>query len=68
MRMLQSILYINEAIQNMYYISTFGLLEGKNENTIFPIKREQYRGTVHLFIGKRHGPSKSTIMTLISLH
>jgi hypothetical protein len=37
---LQSILYINEAIQSMYYICTFGLLDEENENTAFPIKRE----------------------------
>jgi hypothetical protein len=38
--MLQSVLYINKTIQNTYYICTFGLLEGENANTTFPIKRE----------------------------
>jgi hypothetical protein len=33
-----------------------------------PIQREQYDGTVHLFIGKEHNPSKSTFMTLIPTH
>jgi hypothetical protein len=37
--------------QSSYYIDTFGLLEGNNENTI-TIPREQYEGTVHLFIDK----------------
>jgi hypothetical protein len=66
--MLQSIMYINEVIQTIYYICTFGLFEGDSANTTSPIKREQYRGTIHLFIGEGHNPSKSTIITLISTH
>jgi hypothetical protein len=72
--MSQSILYINKVIQYIYiyiyiyYICTFGLIKGKNANTVSPIKREQYGGAVHLFIGKGSSPSKNTIMTLISSH
>jgi hypothetical protein len=66
--MSQSLLCINKVIQNTYYICTFGLLEGKSENTTSLIQREQYRDTVHLFIGKGRNLSKSTIMTLISTH
>jgi hypothetical protein len=36
----------------------------KDVNTI-PIQHEQYGGTIHLFIGSKHSPSKSTFMTLI---
>jgi hypothetical protein len=41
----------------IYYICTFGLLEGESEN-IIPIQREQYRGNVHLFIGMGRSPKK----------
>jgi hypothetical protein len=34
----------------------------------FQLKREQYGGTVHLFIGMGRSPSKSTIMTLKPIH
>jgi hypothetical protein len=34
------------------YISTFGLIEGKS--TSVTSQREQYEGTVHLFIGTGH--------------
>jgi hypothetical protein len=51
-------------IHNVYYICTFGLLEGKSTNAI-PIQREQYDGTVHLFIGMGRSQSKSKFMTLI---
>jgi hypothetical protein len=50
--MLQSIMYINKLIQTIYYICTFGLFEGESAHTASPIKREQYRGFIHLFIGK----------------
>jgi hypothetical protein len=66
--MFQSIMYINKVIQTIYYICTFDLFEGKSANTTSSIKREQYEGTVHLFIGKGHKPSKSTIMAMISTH
>jgi hypothetical protein len=65
---LQFILCINKVIHNVYYICTFGLLKGKSANTPSPIQREQYGGTVHLFIDKRRNPSRSTFMTLISTH
>jgi hypothetical protein len=65
---LQSILSIIKVTQNVYYIYTFGLFEGKSTNTTFLVQREQYGGTVHLFIGKGHNPNKSTFMTLTSTH
>jgi hypothetical protein len=37
-------------LQNLYYTDTFGLFEGFNARAI-TIQREQYGGTVHLFIG-----------------
>jgi hypothetical protein len=47
----------------MYYIYTFGLLEGVDvrANTI---QHEQYGATVHLFIGTGRSPSKITFMSL----
>ena len=33
-----------------------------------PNQREQYGGTVHLFIGTGHSPSKNTFMTLTCTH
>jgi hypothetical protein len=59
--------YVDKVIHNIYYICTFGLLEGERESTI-PVQREQYGGTIHLFIGMGHNPSKSTFMTLIYTH
>jgi hypothetical protein len=59
-------MYISKVIQSIYYICTFDLFEGKSANTASPMKHEQYRGIVHLFIDKWRSPSKSTIMTLIS--
>jgi hypothetical protein len=47
----------------MYYINTFGLLEGADVR-VNTIQREQYGATIHLFIGTRCGPSKSTFMSL----
>jgi hypothetical protein len=64
---LESISYINKLIHNVHYICTFGLLEDKSVNAI-PIQHEQYGGTVHLFIGMGHSPSKSTFMTVIHTH
>jgi hypothetical protein len=52
-------------VHNVYYICTFGLLKGEYN---FHNQHEQYRGIVHLFIGKGRGPSKSTFMTLIFTH
>jgi hypothetical protein len=65
--MLQYVLYINKMVQNTYYICTFGLLEGENANTSFPIQCERYGGIVHLFKGMGHSPRKSTIMSLIAM-
>jgi hypothetical protein len=47
----------------MYYIDTFGLLEGVDMRVI-TIQRERYDATVHLFIGTRRSPVKSTFMPL----
>jgi hypothetical protein len=51
----------------IYYIGTFGLLEGGNESAI-SIMHEQYEGTVHLFINMGHNPDKNTFMTLTYAH
>jgi hypothetical protein len=40
------------------------LLKGAGATTI-TIQREQYMGTVHLFIGTGHSPGENTLMTLI---
>jgi hypothetical protein len=49
--------------KNMYYIDTFGLLEGVDVRVI-TIQCEQYGATVHLFIGTGRSPGKSTFMSL----
>jgi hypothetical protein len=49
------------------YINTFGLFEGVDARAI-TIQREQYDGTVHLFIGTGRSPGKNTIMTLTFVH
>jgi hypothetical protein len=49
--------------QNLYYIDTFGLLEGVDAREITN-QREQYGGTVHLFIGMGHSPGEKTFMSL----
>ena len=49
--------------QNLYYIDTFGLLEGVDAREITN-QREQYGATVHLFIGTGRSPGKSTFMSL----
>jgi hypothetical protein len=43
------------------------LFEGVDTRAII-IQREQYGGTVHLFIGTGHSPSKNTFMTLTCAH
>jgi hypothetical protein len=48
---------------NLYYIDTFGLLEGVDAREITN-QREQYCTTVHLFIGIGRSPGKSTFMSL----
>jgi hypothetical protein len=47
--------------QNLYYNDTFGLFEGDDARAI-TIQREQYEGTVHLFIGNRKGSYAITFM------
>jgi hypothetical protein len=42
---------MNKQCQSLYYIDIFGLFEGDDARAI-TIHREQYGGTVHLFIGK----------------
>jgi hypothetical protein len=47
------------------YKCTFGLKEGKSTSVTqkqMPSQREQYRSTVHLFIGTGHSPCKITPM------
>jgi hypothetical protein len=46
----------------MYYVDTFGLLEGVDVREI-TIQPEQYGATVHLFIGIGHNTGKITFMT-----
>jgi hypothetical protein len=50
-----------------YYIDTFGLFDFINARAI-TIQREQYGGTVHLFIGTGRTPGKNTFMTLTFVH
>jgi hypothetical protein len=52
------------------YIYTFGLIEGKNLSDVRVItsQREQYAGTVHLFIGTGCSPDKITFMPLTTNH
>ena len=47
--------------QILYYIDTFGLFEGDDARAI-TIQREQYGGTIHLFIGNRKGSCAITFM------
>jgi hypothetical protein len=54
-------MYVHQ--QNLYYIDIFGLLEGVDVREITN-QREQYGDTVHLFIGTRCSPGKSTFMSL----
>jgi hypothetical protein len=49
------------------YVDTFSLFEGVDERAI-TIQREQYGGTVHLFIGTTCSPGKNTILTLTFVH
>jgi hypothetical protein len=47
------------------YKCTFGLKEGKSTSVTqkqMPSQREQYRSTVHLFIGTGRSPCKITLM------
>jgi hypothetical protein len=49
--------------KNLYYIDTFGLLEGVDVRVI-TIQREHYSDTVHLFIGTGRSPGESIFMSL----
>jgi hypothetical protein len=60
-RILRYIPYINKMIHNAHYIDTFVLLEGKGMHAI-PIQREQYGGTVLLFIDNREASYDVTFM------
>jgi hypothetical protein len=53
--------------KNLYYTNTFDFFEGVDARAI-TIQREQYGGTVHLFIGTGRSPGKSTFMTLTLIH
>jgi hypothetical protein len=50
--------------QSLYYIDTFGLLEGVDAREITN-QREQYGATVHLIIRTGRSPGKSTFMSPI---
>jgi hypothetical protein len=54
--------------QYLYFIDTFGLTEGENvgDARAIKIQREQYEGTVHLFIGTGRSPDKITSMSLLT--
>jgi hypothetical protein len=58
---LRYISYINKLTYNSRYIGIFGLLEGKDVNTI-PIQRERYGGIVHLFTINRAASYGVTFM------
>jgi hypothetical protein len=48
-------------VHNVHYIYTFGLFDGDDVRAI-TIQREQYGGTVHLFIGNRKASCVITFM------
>jgi hypothetical protein len=53
------------------YIYTFGLTEGgksKRDTTMNTSQREQYEGTVHLFIGVGRSPVKITFMPSTTIY
>jgi hypothetical protein len=52
---------------SLCYIDTFSFFEGNDVRAI-TIQREQYRSTVHLFIGTGHRPDKNTFVTLTYIH
>ena len=53
--------------QNLYYNDTFNLFEGDDARAI-TIQREQYDGTVHLFIGIERSTGQSTFVSLTFIH
>jgi hypothetical protein len=54
--------------QYLYSIDTFGLIEGENvgDARAITIQREQYGGTVYLFIGTGRSPNKIISMSLLT--
>jgi hypothetical protein len=54
--------------QYLYIIDTFGLTKGENvsDAEAITMQREQYRGTIHLFIGTGCSPDEITSMSLIT--
>ena len=51
------------------YKCTFGLKENKGTSVMtMPSQREQYRNTVHLFIGTGRSPYKITLMPFTSIN
>ena len=42
--------------------------ESGSDAGVITIQREQYRGIVHLFIGTRHSPDKTTYVSLTTNH
>jgi hypothetical protein len=51
------------------YKCTFGLKESKGTSVMrMPSQREQYRNTVHLFIGTGRSPYKITLMPFTSIN
>jgi hypothetical protein len=51
------------------YKCTFGLKESKGTSVLpMPSQREQYRSTVHLFIGMGRSPYKITLMPFIFIN
>jgi hypothetical protein len=61
---------MNKHQQYSYYIDTFGLSKGERarKKRVVTIQREQYDVTVHLFIGTRRSPDKSTFMSLVTIY
>jgi hypothetical protein len=55
------------SIMLKYYIGTLSLLEDEDARVII-IQREQYGGTVHLFIDMGRRPGKSTFMSSTFTH
>jgi hypothetical protein len=59
---------MNNCSSFLYDLDTFGFPEDTNASDTreITIQHEQYRGTVHLFIGTGRSPEKITSMSLIT--
>jgi hypothetical protein len=59
---------MNKFPKYLYYTDTFGLPEGENvsDARVITIQREQYRGTVYLFIGTGRIPDKITYISMLT--